>query len=142
MHVCYTTGVFGELRTISDCSCVGCTTTYQCTAAGNGITIWQGDEFNCPFQGNKIVLRHENFIGGTFGECNGGKITGLSLSVNGTNYSSQLTVHMTYELNDTTIECLYEDLATNAKSKIGQIQLVLTTGNNMQCLTIYTCLDL
>ena len=128
--VCCTTDVLGELQTISDCSCVGYNATYQCTAAGNGITIWQGDEFNCPF-GNKILLRHENFIGGTSGKCNGGEIIGWSLSINGSNYSSQLMVHVTHELNGTSIECVYEDLATNAKSKIGQTQLIITIGNNM-----------
>jgi hypothetical protein len=44
------------------------------------------------------------------------------------NYSSQLTVRVTSELNGTNITCVYEDLATNEKSEIGRIQLTLTTG--------------
>ena len=107
---------------------MGYTATYQCTAAGNGVTIWQGkDSFNCPR--NRIVLRHENFIRphGAYGDCNG--FIGQSLPyMKGDNYSSQLTVNVTPKLNGTTIECQYENLTTNERSEIGRTQLILTTG--------------
>lgn len=130
LFFCSTTGVLGQLITISDCSCVGYATIYQCTATGNGVTTFRGDEFDCPYAGNKIRLRHENFNapGSVFGSCNEEEIVGRSLHVKGNNYSSQLSVNMTDELNGTMIECVYEDLAPNTESKIGQIQLTLTKG--------------
>ena len=136
--------MLGELLTTSGCSCVGYATTYECTAAGNGVTKWQGDAFNCPHIGNQIRLRHEKFSepDGTSVQCNRGEIVGQSLRVEGSNYSSrnyssQLTVHVTYELNGTTAECVYENLVTNEESVIGQTQLTLTTGMLMNSNNIY-----
>ena len=43
---------------------------------------------------------------------------------------------MMYELDGTTIECVYEDLLTNEESVIGQIHLTLTTGMHMDTYMI------
>ena len=127
-----TLDVFGQLVTISNCTCEGYTVTYKCTTVGDGgATIWRGDEFNCPRTKNRILLRHENFRqSGAFGQCNG--FDGQSLPyMEGDNnyYSSRLMVlNVTSKLNGMIIKCVHMEIANNKESLVNQTQLTLTTG--------------
>ena len=107
---------------------MGYTTTFQCTTTGSGVTKWRGTALHCPHLGNEIGLSHERFDdpGGTSKQC--GEITGRSIKVEGDNYISQLMVPINFEPNGMTVECVHENLLTNAVSVIGHICLNLTTG--------------
>ena len=90
--------VRNELVLKSDCVCIGFSITYECTVMGRpgGATVWTGTTFECP--GNEITLLHHRFSsdnGPAIGECNDGAIRGRSIRVNGSLYTSQLTITVT-----------------------------------------------
>ena len=90
------------------CSCPGDMLTFNCTAVGLGSTLWIGTAFDCIDGGNEILLRHNGFItGGISGTCNNGAIVGRSLEVVDNCYTSQLNVTISSNLNNKTVECIY-----------------------------------
>lgn len=96
--------------TSTDCLCSGETVTFECTAVGPGVTLWQGSAFmNC--ESNNIVLLHSQFSSrmGTSGACNNGAIIGWSLAVDNDCFTSRLNVTMNTELEERYIECVYDD---------------------------------
>ena len=82
----------------------------MCTVVGPGNTLWRGSAFDCPSTTNEIVLRHSLFSGpaGAFGDCTNGTIVGRSLRVEGNCYISQLSVTVSLNLNDATVQCVYD----------------------------------
>ena len=96
-----------DLNKLSSCTCLSSDVTYTCAVNGLGFTIWQGSAFDCTAQLNQILMRHTSFESGTMGLCNGGAIVGRSLGVNGSVYTSQLTVSVTSNLIGRMIECAY-----------------------------------
>ena len=77
---------------------------------GKGSTIWTGSAFNnCSLY--EIVLRHSGFDTGTSRACNNGAkhIVGRSLSIEGDNYISQLTVTITPDTAGKIIVCLHDN---------------------------------
>lgn len=116
---------------INDCVCPGYNAIYECTAVGNGFTQWSGSAFQCQGLGNEIFLSHNNFNDGIRKECNNGAIVGHSLRVNGTCYTSQLTVYISANLNGTTIDCTYD--TGSVLERIGSTSIVITRGNQYTC---------
>ena len=80
---------------------------YTCTAVGGGSTLWRGSAFNsCP--NNFINLRHSLFNSServAAGDCNNGAIVGMSLRVEDNCYTSQLSVRVSVDFNNKTIQC-------------------------------------
>lgn len=118
---------------LTTCVCPGHELRLECTVVGAGITIWTGSSFNCSHQSNEITLRHSQFKDGTVsGLCNGGRITGQSISSTsgsgGVKYTSQLIIQLDVNgtLNNTTVKCLH-DIHDNL---IGTHTIIYTQGNN------------
>ena len=113
-----------------DCVCPGLSLTYECTVKGtvNGFTVWRGSAFDCA--SNEIILRHRRFTSeeGAQGECNRGLILGSSLRiVDGSFYTSQLSIRVSPEVIGKTIECILDDTNVTSKS-IGNATINITTG--------------
>ena len=92
------------------CVCLGDTLTYECTTMGVGSTVWTGSAFNNLWCTEILLLHNRILNGGTNGTCNNGAtyIVARSLSVEGNNYTSQLSVTATPETAGKTIMC-YSD---------------------------------
>ena len=88
------------------CACPNQMLTYFCTVMGGIRTIWSGTAFQCPSTQNEIILRHNNFMDGAVGDCNGGAITARSVGVDGERFTSQLTVNVSSRLNNSTFRCI------------------------------------
>ena len=72
------------------------------------MTKWTGTAFNCPLDGNELLLRHSQFnkSGGTVKEYNNGEIMARSMPVVEDNcYTSELSVRASSALNGGTIRC-------------------------------------
>ena len=85
------------------------------------MTEWTGTAFNCPPDGNEILLRHSQFSepGGTVKECNNGDITARSMPVVEDNcYTSELSVRASSALNGRTICCDGMQIIGNATMTI------------------------
>ena len=111
-----------------DCTCVGYTQTYKCTALGGGITTWRGSAFDClP---NEIRLRHSEFIVNpqlAAGECNDKEIVARGVGASGNCYTSQLNVNVSLEMKNETIECIHYDIYRNT-TEVGHKVVEITTG--------------
>ena len=95
------------------CYSVNNTARFSCTVNDpwhHEGTVWSGTAFNCPtsnsITNNRIYLPHSLFNTRAVGTCNGGTITGESAGVNGSSYTSTLTVSpVTLDMNGQTISC-------------------------------------
>ena len=89
-------GVAGYGNLISTCICLNgkFNLIYQCTTLGIGSTLWRGSALKCGQRGDEIILRHSlfNTSTGANGVCNDGNITGHSLMVEGSSYTSEISV--------------------------------------------------
>ena len=97
------------------CACPDEVLTYSCTVNGS-VTMWGGSAFDCA--GNGIILGHENFIGGTSGECNDGAIVGQSVDVSGAYYTSQLNIIVSDGLNNKVVTCSSDSMTYIGESLI------------------------
>ena len=82
---------------MSGCVCPGDTLTYECTVMGGVASFWTGTALYCE---DEIVLIHNRFMPSAYstsGSCNNGTAVARSISVEGNNYTSQLTVTVTPE---------------------------------------------
>ena len=108
-------------------SCPGDVLTTECAIMGVGATVWQGTAFQCYNDDiNEVVLLHRgsyNYIQ----TYNNGAIVVQALGVVNDSYISQLNVTVTVELNNTTVECLYDNGTTVIVIRSIQI-IVLATG--------------
>ena len=114
------------------CACSGEVLTFVCTTVGPGQTIWRGTAFNCTGESNEIILRHSEFDSptGISGTCNSGAIVGQSLGVeNADCYTSQLSITIQSQFNNTTVEYVY---SYNNESIIGQLRLSVVSGEKLK----------
>ena len=116
-----------DFTRVNGCVCPGYDTVFECTAVGNGFTQWSGSAFDCEGLGNEIFLSHDDFDRGIRKECNNGAIVGRNLQVNGSCYTSQLTVNISANLNGKTIECTYD--SGRVLEPIGSTTIMITTGS-------------
>ena len=70
---------------------------------GTAATVWLGSAFNCPSSSNRISLVHSGYVSGESGTC--GDLSAMSICVNGTSYTSRLTVTANTGLDGTMINC-------------------------------------
>ena len=113
-------------------SCPGDVLTTECTIMGSGLTVWEGTAFQCDdytCDCDYIALRHSQFRKPEKpeGYCNDGAIAAQALGVVNGSYISQLSVTVSLELNNTTVECIHSYNLTNTVIKRIQI-IVLATG--------------
>ena len=110
-------------------SCPGDVLTTECAITGGTATVWLGTAFHCA--GNKIVLRHSLF-GESYNlirSCNNGAIVTRALGAVNDSYISQLSVTVSLELNNTTVECWQYSIHLHVFTFIRSIQIfVLATG--------------
>ena len=98
--------VLPEERTTGlGCIPEGRNVSYQCTVDGVVLTVWTRSAFTCPAASDSVVLLHSLFTlpGGVSDSCGG--LTAMSVGVNGTEYTSRLTLTATAELNGRMISC-------------------------------------
>ena len=74
----------------------------------------------------RLFFSHNSFATAA-GECNDGAIVARSLGVEGNNYTSQLIVNVTSDMNNKTITCFYDDGTSVDK------EIVLMTRINTIC---------
>ena len=70
--------------------------------------MWQGSAIDCNTSNNEVSLLHNRFNTTFTKSCNNGTIVGLSLYVEGNNYTSQLTIIITTNMIGKTIECAHD----------------------------------
>ena len=71
---------------------------------GIASTVWRGSAISCSGSPpNRISLIHAGYTSGTSATC--GDLTAMSVGVDGTNYTSRLTVTANTGLNGTMIDC-------------------------------------
>ena len=84
----------------------GTTVNYQCTVMDDGsrVTVWLVSAFNCSGSPpNALNLLHAAYTTETSATC--GDLSGMSVGVDGTNYTSILTVTANTGLDGTLINC-------------------------------------
>ena len=117
------------------CACASETLKFTCTIVGSGVTQWDGTAFDCSDNTNEILLLHSDFRNGTDGRCNGGQITGRSLSVKNNSYTSQLSVSTSASLNNKSIRCIRNE--ANQMVFIGETVLTVISGKKLD--TMHAC---
>ena len=113
----YTTGSLGgngaslTVLTPNECgTCLGHQLLYECITVGTiGTTVWKGSAFQCPDNGNNVLLSHRQFSSGTMDACNNGAIVGRSIRAVNNCYISQLNVTVSASMNGQTIQCFYNN---------------------------------
>ena len=110
-----------ERTTGLGCIPVGSTVSYQCTVTddssrGVGSTVWNGNVFNCSSL-SQISLNHPQFLSGM--SC--GDLVAIGVRVNGTEYTSKLTLTATLEMNGRMINCTFSsiDLVGSDNIRVG-----------------------
>ena len=104
-----------------DCICPGQNVTYECTVVGGLLTVWGGSVMGT---GCEITLFHG--YPGSYTICNNGAVVGRGVEVNNNCFTSQLTILLTPDLNQRTIQCSVD---TGVEEfSIGRAQLLLITG--------------
>ena len=99
---------------------------------GGGATVWTGNAFYCPwFSNNEIVLLHTSHFLSTSGGCNGA-IVARGLSIDGNNYTSQLTVTVTPDTTGRTIMCCSD----NGTHIIYQFSIVIPAIGLLPCIPV------
>ena len=106
------------------CVCPGDTITFECTVAGSTATVWTGSAFQCLAK--EIILCHSTFSNGASGDCNDGAIVATSIGVADNNYTSQLSVKISQDMNNKTVECIRH---SNPVQVVGRIIIFLATGS-------------
>ena len=138
-----------RLVQLDDCTCIGYTQTFECSAIGAGFTIWNSTFIDCTR--NEIPLHHSQYIvheSQIIRECNHGAVIAKIVGVLGDCYTSQLIVTIGEEVINETIECVHDDIK-QTRTIVGQKSLTVTeipypppsdihvTNNNFQSDHIY-----
>ena len=107
-----------------------------CSVSDGAATVWKGSIFNCPSNGNQIVLRHSSFENKltVTRACNDGAVVAYSTDVMGNIYSSQLNITVSPEMHNGTVECI-QDLLNATSVTVGTYTLRLATGNCCNTVT-------
>lgn len=97
-----------ELVAISDCACVGQNYTYQCSVNGGDLTVWSGSVIEV---GCEIILFHNQYesMSSASGVCNNGAVSGRSIEVVNSSYTSELTIRVSNNLDGRIVKCLVDD---------------------------------
>ena len=120
--------ISGSLSSI-ECACPGDHLLIDCSVTGGVATLWRGTAFDCHGVSNSIILRHSQFnlSEPAAVECND-RIMAHSVGVSDT-FTSQLSVNVTEELNNKTIECIRDTSgSTDSHELVGATTIMLATG--------------
>lgn len=116
--------------------------TYECTIMGTlgDSTIWTGSAFS-GCNNNEVTLVHNRFTSlYRTVECTNGAIVGRSLSVEGNNYTSQLSITFTPDITGTTVKCSHD----NGSQTITHRSIVIPTSGLPPCILVcgfhYICM--
>ena len=90
---------------ITTCSCVGQSILFNCTAVGDGFTVWSGSAFTCA--GGEITLTHNARFTQSEGSCTD-NIVARGIADNGSAHTSQLNVTLSAGLVGMTVECMLD----------------------------------
>ena len=99
---------------------------YRCIVVGTGLTVWKGSAFHCEQRENDITLRHilySNSMSAT-GECNGGNITGYSLSAENNTYTSEINVVFSSDSVGQNIVCAHNNYISEDLEYIGNSTII------------------
>ena len=132
-------GTVSELMSPSGCVCPGDQLVLECSVQGGVATEWHGSAFDCI--SNSIILLHGRFSNQqpTGGECNDGKIVAHIIGEFNNTYISQLTVNVTEDMNNKTIECA-ADTGNGALSSFGASTITVATGIIIIVLLFVLCM--
>ena len=130
-HVSFSGSTLRSMFSIQNdpgCLCPGYTVTYQCSIVGGGTTVWQGTAFQCSGLNRHLSLRHSKFNVSVkpYGGCNNGAIIAHAIGVVDNHYTSQLNVTLSPEMNNRTVECVYDN---GTETIVGSAVLAFTTGS-------------
>ena len=112
--------------------CPGDVLTSECATMGAELTVWRGTALQCDYgYYREIILLHGRFNGShnynITRTCNNRTIIARALGVVNNSYTSQLSVTVSPELNNTTVECLHDNGTRTRVIKTIQI-IVLAIG--------------
>ena len=98
----------------------GTTVNYECTvmdSAGIASTLWRAGAFSCSGSPpNAINLQHAGYVNGTNATC--GDLSAMSVGVDGSNYTSRLTVTANTGLDGTMIDCTISNVVLEGSDTI------------------------
>ena len=100
--------------------------SYECTVVGGGFTEWQGSALACE---SRLSLRHSQFKYGTAREeCNNGAVVVRAIGETDDNFTSQLNLTVSPDMNNKSVECIYNNGTT--RTIVGISTLIITTGTH------------
>ena len=98
----------------------GTTVNYDCTvmdSLGVGSTVWRGSAFSCSGSPpNALNLIHSGYVNGTSDIC--GDLSAMSFGIDGSNYTSRLTVTANTGLDGTMIICTISNVVLEGSDAI------------------------
>ena len=109
---------------LSNCTCPGHVSTYECTTVGGTATVWQGSAFECPSSQDIIYLSHS--LSNITRTCNYEAIKGQIIRDKDDCHTSQLNVTVSSDMMGKSIKCIHDN--GTAQTLIGNVSLILTTG--------------
>lgn len=113
-----------------ECVCAGNQLQLTCQTVGDGSTVWTGTAF--PNGCRDLTLRHNLFSGseGVTRFCPGMvNIVASSVSVDGSCYTSQLTIALSSKLNGTSVVCEYDN--GSDIFLVGEYPVILSSGEEL-----------
>ena len=117
------------LLTRTSCVCPGHQLLYECTITGSAIqyTIWKGSALACN---SEASLRHGKFIESGYANatCNDGEIFARVINISNSCYTSQLIVNTSSSLNGKSVECAFDNGAT--EETVDLLIIRTTTGTD------------
>ena len=117
------------LLTRISCVCPGHQLLYECTIVGSALqyTVWKGSVLAMDCN-SEVSLRHGQFIesGYTNATCNGGDVFARIVNITESCYISQLIVNTSLSLNGKSVECAFDNGAT--EETVNSMVIRLTTG--------------
>lgn len=117
------------------CTCPGQTImyTFECTAAGGLLTLWNGNAIDPDCTQSDLILYHDSHFMNSSSACDDGRVVLQGVRVVNDCFTSRLTVTRTCPswssaLNKT-VQCIILSDGTHNTDLIGTTELYLTTGN-------------
>ena len=91
--------------------------------------MWQGSAFHCDHSEGSLTLRHSQFARGMYKEeCNEGGVVARAVGVTDSTFTSQLSLLVSPEINNKTVECAYDNGTTPSVIDTTMVHVVFTTG--------------
>ena len=117
---------------VSSCVCPGYEATFECSISHGVATTWQGTALE-KCEGGNIILRHsqsgqtQNETCGTIGEV---IVASISNNNDSIIHVSQLTINISQELYNKTIDCADDNTGVSSSDHRFQ-RIVISNGTNL-----------